>query len=116
MGPDTCYYDAACGLCRRTARLLRALDWLGNLRFRDLADDPPVPFERAVVEGMPMRTADGRVLVGFPAVRRALRRTPAGFPLAVAMSLPGIDHAGRAAYRAVATHRRRDACQVCEPR
>jgi predicted DCC family thiol-disulfide oxidoreductase YuxK len=110
MGPDTCYYDAQCGLCRRTTRILRALDWLGNLRFEDLAADPPVPYERAVVEGMPMRAADGRVLVGFPAVRRALRRTPLGLPLALALHLPGVSHAGRAAYRLVAANRRRDAC------
>ena len=36
MGPDTCYFDGQCGLCRRTTRLLRRLDWLGNLRFRDM--------------------------------------------------------------------------------
>ncbi|RMH23555.1 MAG: DUF393 domain-containing protein [Planctomycetota bacterium] len=109
---DTLYYDGACGLCRRSVRLLRALDWLGRLDAADatvLGDaDLPVPRDR-VMEGLPMRTRDGRVLVGFPAIRRALRQTPVGFLPALVMHAPGVSHAGRAVYARIAAGRARDA-------
>lgn len=70
-----------------------------------------MPRELAL-EGMPMRTADGRVLVGFPAVRRALSRTPLGLVPAALLHLPGLNRLGARAYAWVAQHRGRDA--VCE--
>ena len=39
---DTLYYDGQCGLCRRSVRVFRALDWLGRLDdadFTQLSDD-----------------------------------------------------------------------------
>ena len=107
---DTLYYDGACGMCRRSARILRALDWLGRLAIVDWARVPdaalPVPRERAL-EGIPMRTARGAVLVGFRAVRRALRQTPLGVLPALLMFLPGISHAGERVYRSIARRRAR---------
>ena len=115
MGRDVCYFDGQCGLCRRSTTALRRLDWLHRLEFRDMtlvdAEDLPVPMERAI-EGMPMRTADGRILVGYPAVRRALRATPLGVLPALLMYLPGISHAGRVVYGIVASNRARDVCQT----
>ncbi|MEZ6242426.1 MAG: DUF393 domain-containing protein [Phycisphaerales bacterium] len=114
-GPrDTCYYDGRCGMCRRTVRTLRALDWLGRLDFVDLntaGDDLPVSLDDAM-RGMPMRTRANRVLVGFPAVRRALLQTPLGALPAALLSLPGISHAGRPIYNWIAAHRPRDACRL----
>lgn len=117
---DTCYFDGECGLCRRSVQWLRRLDWLGRLEFRDMnrvpAADLPVRFEDAM-RGMPMRTWDGRVLVGYPAVRRALMQTPLGVLFAWTMYLPGISHIGRGVYRFVADHRRRGAtCAVPDGR
>ncbi|MCU0688953.1 MAG: DUF393 domain-containing protein [Phycisphaerales bacterium] len=110
---DTCYYDGRCGLCTRSRRVLEALDFRGVLRFVDQhALDParlPVDVQTANV-GMPMQTADGRVLVGFPAVRRALRRTVIGAPLAGLMYVPGISHVCAWAYGIIARHRR--ACAI----
>jgi predicted DCC family thiol-disulfide oxidoreductase YuxK len=113
---DTCYFDGRCGLCRRSVVWLRRLDWLRRLEFQDMTRVPaaelPVRFEDAM-QGLPMRTRDGRVLVGYPAVRRALMQTPLGILVAWAMYLPGIDRAGRRVYRHIADHRRRDAaCAV----
>ncbi len=92
-----------------------ALDWFGNLEFVDQSglrdDELPVPRERAL-EGMPMRTSSGRVLVGFPAVRRALARTPLGVVPGLLLYLPGLNRLGAKAYAWVAQHRGRDA--VCE--
>lgn len=116
---DTVYYDGLCGLCRRSSRVLAALDWLGRLRFEDMTSVPegdlPVPMD-AALRGLPMRTRDGRTLVGYPAVRRALRQTPLGFLPALAMHLPGISHAGRAAYARVAANRRRACAPDASPK
>lgn len=108
---DVIYYDGACGMCRRTTRLIRALDWLHRLDARDMRDaqragDLPVPWESAL-GGMPMRTRDGRALVGFPAARRALAQTPLGAPLALLLYLPIAGWLGGRAYNAIARRRRR---------
>lgn len=114
MARDTCYYDGRCGLCRRSRRILSALDWLGRLEFVDQSrlrdSELPVSRERALA-GMPMRTASGRVLVGFPAVRRALARTPVGVVPGLLLYVPGLNRLGARAYAWVALHRGRDA--VC---
>ncbi len=111
---DTLYYDGSCGMCRRSIRVIRSLDWLGRLRFADSTALPdgelPVPREESLV-GIPMRTRAGKALVGFPAVRRALLQTPLGVIPALLMYIPGVSHAGRAAYSRIAANRARDA--VC---
>lgn len=113
MGRDVCYYDGRCGFCRGTTRWLHRLDWLHRLEIRDMhaadAVELPVPIERAM-EGMPMRTGNGRVLIGLPAVRRALRMTPIGFLPAIVLYLPGISLVARYVYGYVANHRPRDVC------
>lgn len=115
MPEDTLYYDGQCGLCRRSTGILRALDWLGRLRFEDMtevpADELPVPMD-AAMRGIPMRTRDGRSLIGYPALRRGLLQTPLGFLPALLMYVPGISHLGRAVYGWVARRRGRDACEI----
>lgn len=99
-------------------RWLRRLDWLGRLDIRDMRQSPDLPVPMEVAEtGMPMRTADGRVLVGYPAVRLALRRTPLGFAPALVMYLPVISGLGRWVYRRVASRRPCDhgACSAPPP-
>lgn len=113
MRRDTLYYDGMCGLCQRSARVLRALDWMNRLDFEDMTRTPPerlpVPLD-AAMRGIPMRTRDGRTLVGFEAVRRALLQTPLGAAPALALWLPGVSHAGRAVYGRIAAGRSRSAC------
>jgi predicted DCC family thiol-disulfide oxidoreductase YuxK len=115
---DTLYYDGLCGLCQRSTRILRALDWLGRLRFEDMTKVPenelPVPMD-AAMRGIPMRTRDGRTLVGFPALRRALVQTPPGCLAGLLLSLPVISHLGRAVYSRVAAGRSRAACATGGP-
>ena len=112
---DCLYYDGACGMCRRSCRALRRLDWLGRLRGVDMLsvpeDELPVPIEVAL-HGLPMRTRSGAVLVGFPALRRALVQTPLGCLPALLLYLPIVSHAGRWAYRVIAMHRGREACRL----
>ena len=112
---DTLYYDGGCGMCRRSIRILRALDWLGRLRFEDSTRlrDEELPVSRdSAMTGIPMRTRDGGALVGFRAVRRALVQTPLGFLPALVLRIPGVSHAGRAAYNRIAAARHRDACAI----
>jgi predicted DCC family thiol-disulfide oxidoreductase YuxK len=92
-------------------RVLRAVDWLGRLEFRNMntAPDLPVAME-AAMRGMPMRTGGGRVLVGFPAVRRALLQTPAGFFPGALLYVPGLAWLADRGYRWVALHRGREVC------
>lgn len=108
---DTLYYDGACGLCRRSTRVLGALDWLGRLRFQDSTALPEkeLPVARAAsLVGVPMRTRRGSTLIGFPAVRRALAQTPLGCVPALALYLPGVSHTGRWMYARIAARRARD--------
>lgn len=114
-GRDTLYYDGECGLCTRAARRIRALDWLRRLEFVDMLrttpEALPVPVETAM-RGIPMRTRAGRVLVGFPALRRALIQTPLGALVAWALYVPGVDALGERVYNRVAANRARSA--ACE--
>ncbi|MCB9846028.1 MAG: DUF393 domain-containing protein [Phycisphaeraceae bacterium] len=110
MARDTCYFDGQCGMCRRSTRMLRRLDWLGRLAFEDMTRTPELNFPEGGFAGMPMRTRDGRLLIGFPAVRRALGQTPMGVLPALALYLPGVSHAGRWVYGWIARNRRRDVC------
>ena len=107
---DTLFYDGACGLCQRSMRILRWLDWFGALAFRDFTDIPddelPVAYETAL-QGIPMLTRCGRVLVGYRAVRRALLQTPLGCLSALVMYLPGVSHVGMGVYGQVASKRAR---------
>ncbi|GIK19652.1 MAG: hypothetical protein AMXMBFR77_19860 [Phycisphaerales bacterium] len=108
---ETCYYDGGCGVCRRTSRWLRRLDWLRRLEFVDMTQvgptELPVPADVAL-GGMPMRTSDGRVLVGFPAVRRALMLTPLGLIPGVLLHVPGVSWVGGRMYARIASRRRRE--------
>lgn len=116
MRQTTCYYDGACGLCQRSSKILKKLDWANRLRFVDLTsfepDDLPVPLDEAL-QGMPVERPDGKVLVGFEGVRHAMSRTPPGWPAAMIMALPGLRSLANRAYNAIA--RRRSRRHVCKP-
>lgn len=77
------------------------------------AADLPCSLDDAL-RGMPMRTRDGRRLVGFRAVRRALMQTPVGALAAWTLYLPGVRGLGARVYTRIATRRRRDpdACAI----
>ena len=113
-GKDVLFFDGGCGLCRRSVALLRALDWFGRLGVCDLreaGEGLPVTMEEAM-RGIPMRTRDGRVLVGMPAVRRALCQTVMGCAPGALMYVPGISQVARWVYGAIAARRAREACGV----
>lgn len=93
---------------------LRRLDWLRRLELCDLHQagaDLPVSLDLADT-GMPMRTGSGRVLLGFPAVRRAVLQTPLGCLPALVLYVPGISHLAGLGYEWVAKHRPRNQCNL----
>lgn len=103
-------------MCRRSTKILRAIDLLGRLDFQDMTQTPedelPVPLDQAMFR-MPMRTRSGRALIGFQAVRRALAQTPLGFLPALVLYLPGVSAIGEKVYDRVAANRAREgACAV----
>ncbi len=111
---DTLYYDGACGLCQRSVRWFKRLDWFGRLAYEDMhrVDLGALGLTLEMADaGIPMRTRRGAVLVGYPAVRRALRQTVLGFVPALLMYVPGISHAGRGVYAHIARNRN-TACKV----
>ncbi len=115
---DTLFFDGACGMCTRSTRILRTLDWLGRLEFRDFTQlpDEDLPVKREVaMQGLPMLTRRGRVLVGFPSMRRALAQTPAGCLPALLLYVPGLSHIGSAVYRRVALNRGRSTACATAP-
>lgn len=103
-------------MCRRSVRFLKRIDWLDRLAYRDMsglpADELPVTFEQSLT-GMPMRTKNGAVIIGFPAVRRALRQTPIGCVPAMALYVPGVSWCGRRAYGKAVEHRNRTSRGAC---
>ncbi|MCC6906707.1 MAG: DUF393 domain-containing protein [Phycisphaerales bacterium] len=111
-GKITMYYDGRCGVCRAGVKRLGRLDWLGALEPVDYTSLAPAdrPVEESVfMRGMPLRTRDGRVLIGFPAIRHAFIHTPLGWLLGWLLYVPGISHLGRLGYDAFAKRRPRDA-------
>lgn len=118
----TVFYDGHCGLCLRSMRALRALDWLGRLRFVDFHDEeqrhrfaPEVPvddFDRA----LHVRHADGRTLTGFAAFRALVWYLPSLWPVAPFLYLPGVKPIGDRVYGGIAERRKRCAHERCRIR
>jgi len=109
------FYDGRCGWCRAGAQRLKRLDWLGSIDAIDYTTlapgQRPVP-EEAFNSGMPLRARDGRILIGFDAVRHALLRTPVGWTVGWLLYVPGLSHFGRRCYNVFARRRPRDAASA----
>ncbi len=115
---DTLLYDGACGVCRRTVSVLRGLDVLHRLEYRDVNDWAAVR-ERfpgldrdACLEVMHLVATDGQVRTGFYAYRALAWRLPATWPLLPLLYVPGVPAVGRRVYAAVAARRLRGACAL----
>ena len=102
-------YDADCGVCRLTARMLRRLDGSRRLvvaplqKFASSSVDDPSP--RQLRQSLHVRDPRGTWFRGGEAVLRVAAAIPVLWPLSIVGRLPGIRPAVEAAYRWVADHR-----------
>jgi len=104
----TVVFDADCGICLWTCRLLKRLDPWQRLSFVGNDDTARLPAgldaklcETSVV----VVDAEGRFFLEEKAVRRLLRALPCGIVLAWWLYVPGLSLLGRSLYRAVASNR-----------
>lgn len=112
----TIVFDGACGMCRRTMRMVDAFDWLSAFAqqpYDEAVVRYPQVERRQLDEGIRVLFADGSVVVGIDAVRSIAMRTPLGALLAWTLYLPPVRWLGARAYRSIAARRRRDAGQAC---
>ena len=110
-------FDGGCPLCRRSVRILRTIDWLDRLQLVDGTDATnreriaPGLTEAAVLVEMYVVDEKGSRFGGFEGYLQIARVVPLMWPLGVLGRLPGLRHAGRAAYRVIAANRiRRGRC------
>lgn len=104
-------FDGRCGLCGKTVRILRALDWLHRLEFCNFYD--PVVREkyapslelRTLEEAMHVRKHDGSFTSGFFAFRTILGVLPLTFILQPLLFLPFVPTFGEKVYRYIASRR-----------
>ena len=108
--PSTFIYDADCGMCASTVRLLRRLDWRGRVSWisAQSLDTPPSGLSWEDLDRSAyLETPTGDLHEGFFAIRELLLRLPMTAPIAALMLLPGLSMAGVPAYRWVARNRNR---------
>jgi len=105
-------YDGMCAFCRRSVRVLKALDWLDRLRCQDARAAAHLPAcevpldPRRLLEEMHVVTPDReRAYAGYRAFRWLAWRLPPLWPVAPLMYVPGTLWLGNRAYRWVARHR-----------
>jgi predicted DCC family thiol-disulfide oxidoreductase YuxK len=105
-------YDGWCEFCRRSIDLLRRLDWLGRLDYRDARDPAQRPAGEPaldparLLEEMHVVPPDGhRVYHGFAALRHLAWRLPPLWPVAPLLYVPGVLWLGQRLYLWVARNR-----------
>ena len=108
--PITLLYDAACPVCSLEMDHLRQRDAAGRLRFIDIAapgfDAAPWGTTHAALDAeLHAVCADGRVLIGMPALRAAYAAVGLGWVMAASGFGP-LSPLADAAYRIFARHRR----------
>ncbi len=118
----TVVVDGQCPMCRRTARVLHALDWADRLAFADANDPaaaarllPGVARDAALRHMFVVDAAAGRQCAGYDGYVQLARVLPVGWVAWPLLVLPPVAAAGRKVYDAVAARRRREACsdEVC---
>lgn len=131
--PYTVYYDGDCGICERSVRVLRGLDWLRRFRYARFQSEEAQGYfgtagSAAAPEEVVMAATTGtREWRGYQAVRAALLRTPLPWlsfgallwmqpwvALAVVLALSPLgDPVGVRVYRWVARNRHRFPGSTC---
>ena len=114
-------YDGLCGLCTRSVRLVKRLDWLHALEYLDAQDWEQVHLrypqldQQAILGQIHLIALDQRVYVGYEGIRRVLRDLPPVTWLYPLLFLPGITWLGPRVYRWIAAHRYQISCALGRP-
>lgn len=105
----TVLYDADCGVCTSTARLLLRLDRRDMLQLVPLqrASIPGAPPQGELLEALHAVDADGRWWVGADAVVEIAKRVPVLRPISAVARLPLAKSLLDDGYRTVARNRQR---------
>ena len=120
----TVLYDADCGVCTHTARVLTRLDSRRRLRLVSLQDAalPGMPPRGKLIDSLHATDTRGRWFVGAGASVEIARRVPMLRPLSVIAKVPGAMPVLDVLYRAIADNRqgisrllRLDVCKVRGP-
>ncbi|MDQ3440734.1 MAG: DCC1-like thiol-disulfide oxidoreductase family protein, partial [Planctomycetota bacterium] len=114
-------YDGYCSICRRSVRLLKGWDLLDRLNYLDFRtlDVTAYNAQRGVrldpveLENSMHVVRRGRVTSGFEGCRTIATALPMFWPIVPLLYLPGLSHAGAAAYRWLAQNRM--AFHTCGP-
>jgi predicted DCC family thiol-disulfide oxidoreductase YuxK len=108
----TVIVDGDCGLCMRTAAVIRGCDVLQRVDLLYLFRDWPVITARfpgldpdSCASSMHVLTSDGRQADGFDGYRLLCRALPLGWLILPALFIPGVPQIGRRVYAAVAARR-----------
>ncbi|HTL29558.1 MAG TPA: DCC1-like thiol-disulfide oxidoreductase family protein [Tepidisphaeraceae bacterium] len=113
------FFDGTCGLCQGTVAVVRRLDLLCRVRFRDIAREwpevsaafPQLDYHRCM-EDMHLIDRSGRLHVGFDAYRYLARILPLGWIFLPFLYLPGVRAIGVRVYSFIASRRAGIACAV----
>jgi predicted DCC family thiol-disulfide oxidoreductase YuxK len=120
--PEACtvvLFDGRCGMCRRSRRVARGLDWFGRVAWLDFHEPdvraavPHLRDEQLETE-MWVITPDGRMRGGFEGWRTLLKGFPLTFLPSFLLYLPPVAWLGRRVYPFIA-RRRRLSCQWAVP-
>lgn len=103
-------FDGECPLCRKSVAILKKLDWLGVLEYRNVRESETLPASpsgldpKRLLEQMHLVTRK-RVYVGFAAFRWMAWRLPLLSVFAPLLYLPGVPVLGNRLYLWVARNR-----------
>lgn len=117
-------FDGGCPLCRRTVRIVRALDWNDRLQFVDATNAEaraffaPTLSEAQVMVEMYVVDERGGLHGGFEGWLQIARVVPLLWVFGLVGRLPGIRALGHQIYKVIAANRvRRGRCtdELCAP-
>jgi predicted DCC family thiol-disulfide oxidoreductase YuxK len=128
-GPAILLFDGECAFCRKGVSILRRMDWLNRIAYRDARDTanlPPCsePLEpQKLLDEMHVVTPDGqRAFAGYRAIRWLSWRVPPLWLVAPLLYLPGALWLGTWVYRWIAKNRfklvpcEHGQCRITPPR
>src|SRR5690606_30755557 len=108
LGERTVYFDASCGICFQTARILTRMDNFGKLRFVPNTDEERLPqgvTPQIVEETIVVSDPEGRLTYRADAFASIFRSIPMGALVWIPLSL--LRPVANSVYDVVARNRRR---------